>query len=66
MRIYTRRILKMDRSEKARDPQNQETTRKPYSTPQVDIYGNLRQLTHTVQGGVVADNPGKETNMTNA
>ena len=22
--------------------------------------------THTVQGGVVADNPGKETNMTNA
>ena len=56
----------MDRSEKARDPQNQETTRKPYSTPQVDIYGNLRQLTHTVQGGVVSDNPGKETNMTNA
>jgi hypothetical protein len=55
----------MDRSEKVRDTQKHETNRKPYSTPQVEIYGNLRQLTHTVQGGNVADNPGQETNMTN-
>jgi len=54
----------MNPTQKERLQQDHETTRKPYSTPRIETYGDLRQLTHTVQGGMIADNPGQETNMT--
>lgn len=37
---------------------------RPYSRPVLVAYGDLTQLTATTQGGMTADNPGMEVNMT--
>jgi len=49
-----------------RDKQDHKIVRRPYQKPRVQIYGDLRQITHTVQEGGINDNPGQETNMTQA
>jgi hypothetical protein len=44
---------------KEQDGQDGTNIRKPYVAPQVQIYGDLRQITHTVKKGTGAsDNSG--------
>ena len=36
----------------------------PYRSPQLVVYGDIREITLTTQKAGAADNPGKDMNMT--
>lgn len=38
--------------------------KRPYSRPQLVVYGDIREITLTKQKNGAPDNPGKEVNMT--
>jgi len=37
----------------------------PYRSPQLIVYGDIREITQTSQKAGMADNPGMDSNMTN-
>lgn len=46
----------MERSDK-REIKPTESTKKPYSRPRLEVYGNLREITQTVGNTGKVDNP---------
>jgi hypothetical protein len=55
----------MDSLKEEQSEDSGNTVRKPYSTPQVQIYGNLRDITQSVMGSGLSDGGGTQAGGNN-